>query len=77
MLIFMHGRSGFAFPTFGNEPQGVKEITLPDGKRVKVEPWAEGLEIPWSLIFLPEGKALGRLVHKLCLQMSLINFQIV
>ncbi len=58
LFIFMLGGNGFAFPAVGNEPQGVKDVFLPDGKGVKVESWVEGLEIPWSLTFLPEGRAL-------------------
>lgn len=34
------------------------EISLSDGDRVKVQQWIEGLEIPWSLVFLPDGRAL-------------------
>jgi quinoprotein glucose dehydrogenase len=42
----------------GKAPQGVEERRLPDGDRVKVEAWITGLEIPWSLVFLPEARAL-------------------
>lgn len=34
------------------------EVSLSDGDRVKVEQWIEGLEIPWSMVFLPDGRAL-------------------
>ncbi len=34
------------------------EISLPDGDRVKTEIWVEGLEIPWSIVFLPDNRAL-------------------
>lgn len=34
------------------------EISLSDGDSVKVQQWIEGLEIPWSLVFLPDGRAL-------------------
>ncbi len=34
------------------------EISLPDGDSVKTEVWVEGLEIPWSLVFLPDNRAL-------------------
>ncbi|HEX8948533.1 MAG TPA: PQQ-dependent sugar dehydrogenase, partial [Dissulfurispiraceae bacterium] len=44
--------------TVGGEPQGVKDVFLPGGDNVKVEPWIEGLEVPWSLVFLPDGRAL-------------------
>ncbi len=35
-----------------------KDIFLPEPDRVKVENWIDNLEIPWSLIFLPDGRAL-------------------
>jgi glucose/arabinose dehydrogenase len=44
--------------TEGKSPQTVEDIFLPDGDSVRVEVWAEGLDIPWSLLFLPEGRAL-------------------
>ncbi len=34
------------------------EVSPSDGDRVKVEQWIEELEIPWSLVFLPDGRAL-------------------
>lgn len=42
----------------GGKPQTVKDTFLPDGDRVNVEVWVEHLEIPWSLVFLPDGRAL-------------------
>jgi len=33
-------------------------IFSPDGDRIKVEIWIENLEIPWSLVFLKDGRAL-------------------
>lgn len=38
--------------------ESTSDVSLPDGDKVKVEVWIEGLEIPWSLIFLPDGRAL-------------------
>ena len=35
-----------------------REIFLPDGDEVEVEAWAKNLEIPWSLVFLPDERAL-------------------
>lgn len=35
-----------------------KAVTHPGGMSVTVEPWVEGLQIPWSLVFLPDGSAL-------------------
>ncbi|MBN2245959.1 MAG: PQQ-dependent sugar dehydrogenase, partial [Candidatus Aminicenantes bacterium] len=39
-------------------PQKVEDRFLPEGDSVKVEGWVENLEIPWSLVFLPNGRAL-------------------
>jgi len=35
-----------------------REIFLPDRDKVEVEAWVKNLEIPWSLVFLPDGRAL-------------------
>jgi quinoprotein glucose dehydrogenase len=38
---------------------GITEETfLPEGDNVRVEVWLDNLNIPWSLIFLPDGRAL-------------------
>jgi glucose/arabinose dehydrogenase len=42
----------------GKKPQDVKDIFLPEGEGVHVNVWVENLEIPWSLVFLPDGRAL-------------------
>ena len=39
-------------------PQKVEDRFLPEGDGVKVEVWIENLEIPWSLLFLPDDRAL-------------------
>jgi quinoprotein glucose dehydrogenase len=48
--------------TVGGRPQDVEDIFLVDGpvsgSRVRVEEWVEGLDIPWSLVFLPDARAL-------------------
>ncbi|MFN3396388.1 MAG: PQQ-dependent sugar dehydrogenase [Thermodesulfovibrionales bacterium] len=33
-------------------------LTLSDSDRIRVEPWISDLEIPWSLIFLPDRRAI-------------------
>lgn len=58
VLIFAIPHTGLCFPSIGGEPQGVKDAFLPDGDKVKVESWIDNLDIPWSLIFLPDGRAL-------------------
>lgn len=36
----------------------LEEVFLPEGANVRVEVWIDNLNIPWSLIFLPDGRAL-------------------
>jgi len=40
------------------KPQPVEDSFLPEGDGVKVELWVSNLKIPWSLVFLPDGRAL-------------------
>jgi quinoprotein glucose dehydrogenase len=42
----------------GPKPQGVVERFLPKPPGVTLTPWVTDLEAPWSLIFLPDGRAL-------------------
>lgn len=42
----------------GKRQQIVEEVFLPGGEHVAVEVWAKDLEIPWSLVFLNDGRAL-------------------
>jgi glucose/arabinose dehydrogenase len=42
----------------GGIPQEVEDVFLPDIEGIKVEPWVENLEVPWSLVFLPDKRAL-------------------
>jgi quinoprotein glucose dehydrogenase len=42
----------------GKNPQQGEEIFFPEGNGVKTEVWVKNLHIPWSLIFLPDGRAL-------------------
>ncbi|MBI5666068.1 MAG: PQQ-dependent sugar dehydrogenase [Nitrospirae bacterium] len=58
IFILIFSQTGHCFPTVGGEPQSVKDVFLPDGDGVRVESWIDNLEIPWSLIFLPDGRAL-------------------
>lgn len=44
--------------TVGKKPQAVEDVFLPDGNNVSVEVWVQNLKIPWSLVFLPDGRAL-------------------
>ncbi len=42
----------------GNEPQKVKDIIITEPKDIKVEVFAQNLEVPWSLVFLSKERAL-------------------
>lgn len=42
----------------GGSPQEVEDVFLPAGDGVRVETWIKDLDVPWSLIFLPGGRAL-------------------
>ena len=47
-----------SWPVVGEVPQSVADSFVPEGGGVRVTAWAENLEIPWSLVFLPGGRAL-------------------
>jgi len=40
--------------TVGDRPQSSEDVFLPEGDGVRVETWIENLQIPWSLVFLPD-----------------------
>ena len=42
----------------GTAPQGGEDRFVPDGADLSVSVWSEGLRVPWSLVFLPDGRAL-------------------
>jgi len=46
-----------AQPMIGDPPQRVDEQMIPDPPGIAVSDWIVGLEAPWSLVFLPEGRA--------------------
>ncbi len=47
-----------ADPVQGRQPQTVKETFKPEVTGYKVEVWTRRLDVPWSLVFLPDGNAL-------------------
>lgn len=47
-----------ADPVQGRQPQSVKETFKPEVTGYKVEVWTRRLDVPWSLVFLPDGNAL-------------------
>src|SRR4030066_1567506 len=44
--------------TAGDKPQQIGDIFLLEGDAIEVKEWVKNLEIPWSLLFLPDGRAL-------------------
>jgi glucose/arabinose dehydrogenase len=60
LMIFIHLLAPLAAcsQVVGGAPQKVEDIFLPEGDGVSLEPWVKGLEVPWPLIFLPDGRAL-------------------
>ena len=57
-LALFVGDSAGAQPIRGEVPQTVGDSFLSEVPGVTVETWIENLQIPWSLIFLPNGDAL-------------------
>ncbi|MDJ0608684.1 MAG: PQQ-dependent sugar dehydrogenase [Kiloniellales bacterium] len=45
-------------PVTGPAPQGPADEQQSAARDYEAETWIEGLEVPWSLIFLPDGRAL-------------------
>jgi len=45
-------------PIIGERPQSGGEHYVPNPQGINVEIWAKGLKAPWSIAFLPDGKAL-------------------
>jgi len=42
----------------GKSPQTAEDKIVANPPGIKVEEWAKGLKVPWSLVFLPDGRAL-------------------
>jgi glucose/arabinose dehydrogenase len=42
----------------GDVPQDVEPVYVLSPERINVDVWLEGLDVPWSLVFLPNGDAL-------------------
>lgn len=61
ILLILHLSAATASCTqqqTGGKPQAVEDVFLPDGDGIKVEVWVENLNVPWSLVFLPDKRAL-------------------
>ncbi|MBL4693216.1 MAG: PQQ-dependent sugar dehydrogenase, partial [Magnetovibrio sp.] len=42
----------------GDRPQRGPEYFVPDPENIQIEVWSQDLKAPWSLVFLPDGRAL-------------------
>ena len=49
---------GVPAPVVGPAPQRVGDRFIPEPTGYRLEPWVADLEAPWSLVFLPDGRAL-------------------
>ena len=58
LLIHLFSVTASCTQKSGGKAQNVEDVFLPDGDNVTVEVWVENLEVPWSLVFLPDGRAL-------------------
>jgi len=47
-----------AAPIIGPKPQTVEDMLIPAPRDISVGNWITGLEAPWSLVFLTDGRAL-------------------
>jgi quinoprotein glucose dehydrogenase len=57
-LLLVSPLSAAADPLVGPAPQQVKDRYVPKPDGLRLETWVDGLEVPWSLVFLPDGRAL-------------------
>jgi len=52
------GSQSIGNPFVGNPPQNVEDHFVPEPAEYDVEVWIKNLQIPWSLVFISEDKAL-------------------
>lgn len=58
LALIALGETACAAPTAGPQPQAVEDTYVPEPAGITVTSWVEGLEAPWSLVFLADGRAL-------------------
>jgi len=58
LLIHIFPLCASCAQTGGGRPQTVDDVFLPEVQGLDVHVWIDNLRIPWSLIFLPDGRAL-------------------
>lgn len=58
LILVAATQSACAAPAAGPQPQAVADVYVPQPAGISVTSWVEGLEAPWSLVFLPDGRAL-------------------
>jgi len=51
-------QGAFAEPVVGDSPQKIKDNFIPEPEEYHVQVWVDGLEIPWSLVFISPERAL-------------------
>src|SRR5215813_10372756 len=57
-LLMIPETSSLSAPILGKAPQSVQEQYVSEPPGVSVATWVSGLIIPWSLVFLSDGRAL-------------------
>ena len=57
LLFAFAAGAAAADPVVGPRPQAVDDAILEGAPGHRVETWIAGLEAPWSLVFLPDGRA--------------------
>lgn len=56
--VFAESEPKFGDPVVADPPQAVEDRFIPDPEDYTVDAWVENLQIPWSLVFLSNEKAL-------------------
>lgn len=58
LAVAVNPAAALADPIVGRQPQTVPERFVPEPPGYAVAVWARRLDIPWSIVFLPDGRAL-------------------